>query len=316
MIISHWNRTRPQILSRGETLAVRFSLEAGRRYSLTTSVAFAIAASVAFSVVIWEYVTLLPDEIRLYRRPVWGTVPPYGFLALRYGGILATLPLLFLSAIKTAHCQIAASLSQAGVILVITSSALLFTFRTSLLWPGNRMVRYALAALLVIMTACWISLATQFRAVSGLTPPFGSNCRVLPTVFWLPLSNASSALFFITTLVLTLHKIRHSENSFAERQIYRANLLYLIGTVVTVAIALILQPLAVPKARMENFHFERFLIVFKEFAVSRRALHLGRYKVDSFHLLIHAQLVIEPDRGNCIYFTHLRCDRPAGLKVS
>ncbi|KAJ7673640.1 hypothetical protein DFH06DRAFT_910899, partial [Mycena polygramma] len=213
-------------------------------------VAFAIAASVAFSVVMWEYVTLLPDEIRLYRRPVWGTVPPYGFLALRYGGVLATLPVLFLSAIKTAHCQIAASLSQAGVILVITSSALIFTFRTSLLWPGNRMVRYILGTLLIIMTACWISLATQFRAVSGPTPPFGSNCRVLPTVFWLPLSNASSTLFFITTLILTLLKIQHSEDSLVARQIYRANLLYLIGTAVTVATALVLKILSPPSSAL------------------------------------------------------------------
>jgi hypothetical protein len=78
------------------------------------------------------------------------------FLALRYGGILATLPMVFLSAVKIANCQLAASLSQAGVILVVTSSAVIFTFRTFLLWADNRIVRGVLCGLLIIMTACWV----------------------------------------------------------------------------------------------------------------------------------------------------------------
>ncbi|KAJ6534240.1 hypothetical protein B0H19DRAFT_846121, partial [Mycena capillaripes] len=200
----------------------------------------------------FDSVTLLPYEIRLYRKPVWGTLPPYGFLALRYGGILATFPMVFLGAIESNSCQAAASLSQAGVILVITSSAMIFTFRTCLLWPGNRIVGGVLGGLLIMMTACWVSLATQYRAVQGPHPPFGSNCHILPTVFWLPLSNASSTLFFITALVLTLLKMQyhHPRDSPFAHQLYRANLLYLVGTTITVATALVLKSLSPPSSAL------------------------------------------------------------------
>ncbi|KAJ7925436.1 hypothetical protein B0H13DRAFT_2654271 [Mycena leptocephala] len=217
-----------------------------------SQLAFAVVSSVAFALVMWEYLTILPHEIRLYRKPVWGTIPPYAFLALRYGGILATLPMVFLSAVKIGDCQLAASLSQAGVILVVTSSAVIFTFRTSLLWADNRIVRGVLCGLLITMTACWVALATQYRAVTGPPPPFGSNCRVLPTVPWLPLSNAASTIFFITTLVLTLLKMQdhHPKASFATHHIYRANLLYLLGTTINVATALVVKSLSPPSSTL------------------------------------------------------------------
>ncbi|KAJ7175059.1 hypothetical protein C8R43DRAFT_873165, partial [Mycena crocata] len=211
-------------------------------------VAFTIAASVAFAIVVWEYATLLPDEIRLYRKPVWGTVPPYAFLALRYGGILATVPTIFLSATKSNNCQATASFSQGGVVLVVTSSATIFTFRTSLLWANNRVVRAALGSLLVTMVVCWVAAATQYRAVSIPDPAFRSNCRVLPTVPWLPLTNALSSAFFITALILTLLKLQyhHPRDSLIASRIYRANLGYHIGTTLTAATALVLQALSPP----------------------------------------------------------------------
>jgi hypothetical protein len=78
------------------------------------------------------------------------------FLALRYGGILATLPVLFLSATQTNSCQAAASLSQVGVVVVVTSSALIFTCRTRLLWSNNRVLGVALGGMLIIMTGAWV----------------------------------------------------------------------------------------------------------------------------------------------------------------
>ncbi|KAJ6483237.1 hypothetical protein C8R45DRAFT_1215113 [Mycena sanguinolenta] len=213
---------------------------------------FAISACVALAIMLWEYVMFLPDEIRLYRKSIWTTIPPYAFLTLRYGGILATFPVVFLSAIQTNNCQLAASLSQAGVVLVVVSSAMIFTFRTSLFWADSRIIRGTLVVLFIIMMGCWTALATQYRAIPGPTPPFGSNCHVLPTVSWLPLGNASSALFFITTLIFTLLKIHyhHRRDSLVVHHIYRANLGYLLGTTVTAVSVLVIKSLSPPSSAL------------------------------------------------------------------
>ncbi|KAJ7916823.1 hypothetical protein B0H13DRAFT_2269721 [Mycena leptocephala] len=221
--------------------------------------AFAVSASVASAIMLWEYATLLPEELRLYRKPVWGTIPPYGcteaharFLALRYGGILATLPVLFLSATQTNSCQAAASLSQVGVVVVVTSSALIFTCRTRLLWSNNRVLGVALGGMLIIMTGAWIALATQYRTIVGPDPLFGSSCRILPTVPWLPLGNAVFTAFLITTLILTLLKLQHHDarDSLVAYLIYRSNVLYLIGTALTAATALVIQALSPPASAL------------------------------------------------------------------
>ncbi|KAJ7245916.1 hypothetical protein B0H12DRAFT_770515 [Mycena haematopus] len=209
---------------------------------------FIVSACVALAIVLWEYVTFLPDEIRLYRKPVWTTVPPYAFLALRYGGILATFPVLFLSAIKTNSCQLAASLSQAGVVLVVVSSAMIFAFRTSLFWADNRIIRAALVGLLIFMTACLIALATQYRATPRPAPFLGSNCHVLPTLAWSPLGDASSALVFITALILTLLKMHHHRRD--SPYIYNANLAYLLGTTVTAVTVLVIMSLSPPSSAL------------------------------------------------------------------
>ncbi|KAJ7814223.1 hypothetical protein B0H14DRAFT_2376125 [Mycena olivaceomarginata] len=174
------------------------------------------------------------------------------FLALRYGGILASMPIVFLSAVRSHNCQLAASLSQAGVVVVIVASATIFTFRTAILWADNRIIRWSLGGLLIVMAGCWIAPATQYRALTGPTPPFGSNCHVLPTVVWLPLGNASSALFFITALVLTLLKIQNHQrkDSVVAHQIYRANLAYVLGTTITIAVVLVLKSLSPPSSAL------------------------------------------------------------------
>ncbi|KAF7341831.1 hypothetical protein MSAN_02038300 [Mycena sanguinolenta] len=210
--------------------------------------AFAVTACIAFAVVLWEYATLLPDEIRLYRRPVWTTILPYAFLALRYGGILATFPVLFLSAVQTSNCQIAASFSEVGRVLVVTASGIIFAVRTSLIWGGNWTVRRALGGLIVGVSACWITLATQYRAVAAPARSFGSSCRILPTVPWLPLANASFTTFLLIAVLLTLLKSHHyrPRNSLVGHIIYRVNLLYLAGTTLTAAVALVIQSHAPP----------------------------------------------------------------------
>ncbi|KAJ6571147.1 hypothetical protein B0H19DRAFT_844641, partial [Mycena capillaripes] len=215
-------------------------------------VAFAVVASVALAIILWDYVTLLPDEIRLYRKPVWRTLPPYGFLGLRYGGILATLPVIFLSVTTSSNCQTAVSLSQAGVVLVVSSSAMVLTFRTFLLWSDSGAVGGILSGLWIITTGCWIALATQYRAVAGPHPSFGSNCRVLPTVSWLPLGNTSFTIFLLTALILTLLKMKshRRQDSLVAHLIYRANLLYLSGTAITTITALVIQIVSPPSTAL------------------------------------------------------------------
>ncbi|KAJ6610658.1 hypothetical protein B0H10DRAFT_1811258, partial [Mycena sp. CBHHK59/15] len=211
-------------------------------------VTLAITSSVAFAIIVWEYAALLPDEIRLFRKHIWSTVPPYAFILLRYGGVLATLPGLFLSAVKTSNCQLAASLSHAGFIVVVISSGIIFSFRVSLLWGHNPVVRRGVGAGFIIMTVCWITVSTQYRTADGTPLFFGSNCRILPTVTWAPLGYASSTVFFITILVLTLLKMQyhHPRDSYAAYVLYRDNLAYLLATTLTIASMLIIQSLSPP----------------------------------------------------------------------
>ncbi|KAJ7819687.1 hypothetical protein B0H14DRAFT_3876556 [Mycena olivaceomarginata] len=214
--------------------------------------AFAATTTVAFAIILWEYATFLPEELRLYRRSVWITIPPYGFLALRYGGILATLPVLFLSTAENIHCQAAASLTQVGLVLVVTSSGIIFIFRTSLLWSDDWNVRGALSGLMLVVTGGWIDVATQYRAVVTPTPLFGSICRMLPTAPWLPLGNAVFTSFLIIALILTLLKIRshRPRDSPVGHLIYRANLLYLLSTTLTAAAALLIQIISPPSSTL------------------------------------------------------------------
>ncbi|KAJ7819690.1 hypothetical protein B0H14DRAFT_3736988 [Mycena olivaceomarginata] len=213
---------------------------------------FAATTSVAFAIIVWEYVTVLPEELRLYRRSVWTTIPPYSFLALRYGGILATLPVLFLSTAENIHCQAAASLTQVGLVLVVTSSGIIFAFRTSLLWSDNWNIRGALSGLVVVVTVCWIAVATQYQAAVVPTPLFGSICRVLATAPWLPLGNAVFTAFLIIALILTLLKIQshRPRDSPVGHLIYRANLLYLFGTILTAATAFVIQTISPPSSAL------------------------------------------------------------------
>ncbi|KAJ7434317.1 hypothetical protein B0H11DRAFT_734461 [Mycena galericulata] len=214
--------------------------------------AFVIATSVAFAIIAWEYVALLPDEIRLYRKPVWATVPPYAFLVLRYGGILATVPALFLGVFKSSNCQALASFSQAGVVLVVSSCAIIFTFRTSLLWGHNRIVRATLGGIVLMVVASYVAVCTQYRAEFTTNLPLDSNCRILPTLPWVPVANASSTTFFITALVLTLLKMQyhHPRDSLVAYRIYRDNTVYLTGTTLTTATWLVIQSLSPPSSAL------------------------------------------------------------------
>ncbi|KAJ7681290.1 hypothetical protein B0H17DRAFT_1205958 [Mycena rosella] len=215
-----------------------------------SQLSLSITSSIAFALVVWEYAVLFPEEIELYRKPVWGTVPPYAFLALRYGAILATLPTLLITVVPTSNCQAAASISQVGNIVVLTCSAIIFTFRTSLLWPKSRLISLVLGALLVATTTCCIVVATQYQAIFVPGPSFASNCSVLPTPPWYPLGPAVSAAFFITALVLTLLKMQyhHPRDSRVAARVYRANLAYLIGTTLTAVTVLVVQSLAPPSS--------------------------------------------------------------------
>src|ERR1700761_5597769 len=97
-----------------------------------------------------------------------------------------------------------------------------------------------------------IALATQFQAITGPTPPFGSNCHILPTVPWLPVGNAAATVFFLTLLILSLLKMRYHDrrDSLVAYRIYRAYICYLVGIAVTSATALVLQSVSPPSSAL------------------------------------------------------------------
>ncbi|KAJ7064289.1 hypothetical protein C8F01DRAFT_1081623 [Mycena amicta] len=228
--------------------------------------AFAITSSTAFALVAWEFhlrsrnypsITLLPYEIRLYRKSVWATAPPYAFLVLRYSSILATLPTIFLSAISTQNisCQTAASLSQAGMILVVISTAIIFTFRTAQLWAHNRkrsVLLASLGGLVLVVVGCCIAPAIQYRATSSTKSSAAfapSNCHILPTPPYLPLAPAASLVFLLSALILSLLQLRtHDRNEVSKftYRLYRAHVLYLFGATLTCTAALVILSLAPP----------------------------------------------------------------------
>ncbi|KAF8206836.1 hypothetical protein K438DRAFT_2013892 [Mycena galopus ATCC 62051] len=273
-----------------------------------SELAFAVAASVAFAIILWEHVTLLPDEIRLYRRSVWTTIPPYGFLALRYGGILTTLPMLFLSTVANNHCQAAASISQVGIVLVVAATGTIFTARTSLSWAYHWTIRGGLSGMMFAVTGCWIALATQYRAVA-VPHPFGSNCSVLPTVPWMPLGNATFTVFLFIALLLTILKFHEHRprNSLVAHLIYRANLLYLTGTTLTAAATLIIQILAPPSGplALSTAPIAAVFTVAFGTRAARNMMLLTSVETPRAHELSLANRNISPDNNTFSDTTHI-----------
>jgi hypothetical protein len=191
-----------------------------------------ITTSVSVALCIWDYLTLLGDEIALYRktdRRSWRSPGLFGFIVLRYAGLLAFLPALWFTAIPSTNCSVVGNLSQAGVVLVTASAGLIFSYRAVAIWHGNREVIGVVGFFYALMVGCWIADATHFGLVTGPIPPFGSNCQPKPIPAWSPISYASSVAFDSLVLILGLTKLRQNiATSRATSQLYKDNIRYFI----------------------------------------------------------------------------------------
>ncbi|KZW02305.1 hypothetical protein EXIGLDRAFT_829494 [Exidia glandulosa HHB12029] len=207
-----------------------------------------ICVSVAFGIVCWDYLVLLMDEIRLYRtifarssgnalKKLWKTPATWAFIVLRYAAFLATFPALFFSAIQSGHCQAAVVASCTGVCLVVGCAGIIFCNRVVAIWSNNRIIIGVLAVLWTGMMACWIAVAVNYNAITGPATPLGSNCQMQPIVSWAPISFASSVLFDLSVLVLSIYKLRANAAGFAQsataRQISNDNITYFVLTAAT-----------------------------------------------------------------------------------
>jgi hypothetical protein len=154
----------------------------------------------------------------------------------------------------------------------MAAAGLTFALRTAVFWLDNWTIHGVLGGLVVTMTGClvrifflpffircvWINserqiaVASQYRAISDPTRLFGSNCRVLPTVRWMPVGYASFAVFLITALCLTILKVQSHcpQKSLVRYLVYRANLLYLAGTTLTAVTALFIQIFTRPSSAL------------------------------------------------------------------
>lgn len=121
--------------------------------------------------------SLLQHGCKCY--PLWRngstlTASPSSFILLRYSGIVATLPSLWFTSAPTQHCQLAAILSQFGVVLAVASSGALFCFRVFAIWSDNKPIKGFIGIMYFFMIGAYVSW-------SPLAPLFWmiSQCRDL-----------------------------------------------------------------------------------------------------------------------------------------
>ncbi|THH29960.1 hypothetical protein EUX98_g4224 [Antrodiella citrinella] len=213
------------------------------------AVTIAITVAVVTSILLWDYFSLLGDEIASYRGDGgkwWQSPGTWSFIILRYAGIIAMVPSLFFTSVQSAHCQAAVSLSQVGAILAVAASGAIFSFRVSALWNGNSVVRGVVALMYCLMISCWIAVGSKYAADQGPATPFGSNCQMRPIVSWAPISFASTVAFDTVVLFLTLAKIHVNfsvTSSQVGQQIYRDNVMYFLITTVTNVVVLAIESL-------------------------------------------------------------------------
>lgn len=77
-------------------------------------------------------------------------------MVLRYSGVFALVPGLFFTSLQNRHCQVAASLGEAGVVLVTSSAGVIFSYRVFAIWRYNKIVIAVIAILYLFMVGCWV----------------------------------------------------------------------------------------------------------------------------------------------------------------
>src|ERR1700737_823741 len=80
------------------------------------------------------------------------------FIVLRYAGILATFPSLFFTSMQIKGCQTAMAVSQLGTVLVVASSGIIFGYRVSAIWGGNRVVHLVIGFMYLFMISSWVRI--------------------------------------------------------------------------------------------------------------------------------------------------------------
>ena len=182
------------------------------------------------------------------------------FIVVRYAGLLAAFPSLFFIAIQSQHCKVAMDSSQAGVVLVVASSGIIFGYRVSAIWNANKIVIAIVGFFYICMVASWVgvqscglgrsanclylqlAVATQYRIFNGQPTPFGSNCQMLPIITWAPICYASSVVFDIVILIFSLTKLK-AHTSGVGFVVYRDSLMYFFATAITNIAVLTVQAL-------------------------------------------------------------------------
>lgn len=160
------------------------------------------------------------------------------------------------------------AVSQLGTVLVVASSGIIFGYRVSAIWGGNRVVHLVIGFMYLFMISSWVrillavsslyfmahntimqvAVCSQFHAVGDKQTGFGANCRMDRTVKWAPLSFASSFAFDILILILTVWKLpdnRH-ERSPVGYIIFRDSLLYIFFTAATNLVVLSIESMGEP----------------------------------------------------------------------
>ena len=111
-------------------------------------------------------------------------------MVLRYSGLLAMVPGLFFTSLQNRHCQLTASLSQGGVVLVTASSGVIFSYRVFAIWRYNKIVVAVISILYLFMVCCWVryqntltmrSLISFKKDSSWFTAPCNPGSRY---AFW------------------------------------------------------------------------------------------------------------------------------------
>ncbi|EIN08712.1 hypothetical protein PUNSTDRAFT_133898 [Punctularia strigosozonata HHB-11173 SS5] len=194
---------------------------------------FAISATtvVAFSIICWDYLMLLPDEIRLYRKggeELWVTPITYAFIVLRYSVFVAFLPSLWFTTLQTQFCQLSVNISEGGLILIAASSGIIFASRAIAIWGGNKWIAISVGVLYVGMTACWIVSALQNHSVAGPPTPLFTNCMFKPLPSWASICYGASVVYDLAVFILSLVKLksRGLRESAVSQKVYKDSLVY------------------------------------------------------------------------------------------
>lgn len=179
---------------------------------LTDLAALSIGGFVSFSLIVWDFLCYLPDEIRLFkdfRKIEWRSLNPWALLLSRYSALIYAILVLFNLTLKAENCQLVSSMAQIVSIGVVACGGALATQRTITLWSNERSVMASLGAIYSATLICWIAAATQHRAVrlSTALPGFGTNCRPLALPSWSPIGYGCSSILSILILVLVIYRL-------------------------------------------------------------------------------------------------------------